>query len=373
MLSLIQFLLHSSLALTPTFEGPDLKRDKIRISLTPVFKTESQITDIVDFGAADKNRVLVLTKPGKLISINMSNKSEVLVRAFSVQTRSELGLLGAALDPDFKSNRRIYFNYNPSDGAMRTRISRLEFNSDYSKLENEEVLLEIEQPYANHNGGQIRFGPDRMLYIGMGDGGSAGDPLKAGQDPKNLLGKILRIDVTKPSPTQKYSIPKDNPKLAGWRPEIYAIGLRNPWKFSFEKIHGLVVADVGQNREEEISIARSGGNLGWNTMEGDLCFDPKRGCAQSGLDMPVLVYGRDDGGSITGGYVYEGSAVPDLQGLYVFGDFVSGKIWAADLKMRSVKALGKYDLSPATFYRSRDGEVWVSDFGSGNVYQLSKP
>ena len=196
------------------------------------------------------------------------------------------------------------------------------------------VLLEFDQPFSNHNGGQISFGPDVYLYIAVGDGGSGGDPKGNGQNRKTLLGSILRIDVNKQSGSKNYSIPEDNPfanTSLGFREEIYAYGLRNPWRFSFDSANGqLWVGDVGQNKYEEVDIIKKGGNYGWNTMEGFHCFKPAN-CDQEGLELPIWEYDRSKGDiSITGGFVYHGPSLSQLEGLYIYADYVSGRIWALD-------------------------------------------
>ena len=193
------------------------------------------------------------------------------------------------------------------------------------------MLLEVEQPYPNHNGGQLAFGPDGYLYIGLGDGGSGGDPQGNGQDLTTLLGSILRIDVSNASPAEPYRVPEDNPF---WddetaRAEIWAYGLRNPWRFSFDEATGdLWTGDVGQNRFEEIDLVVRGGNYGWNVLEGTHCFSPKTGCDPTGKALPVLEYPINGGCSVIGGYVYRAAAIPSLAGAYVYGDFCSGKVSA---------------------------------------------
>ena len=181
----------------------------------------------------------------------------------------------------------------------------------------EVVVLEVEQPYGNHNGGQIEFGPDGFLYVALGDGGSSGDPMGSGQDTGTLLGAILRLDVSGASADAGYAIPPDNPFLGipGARGEIWAYGLRNPWRFSFDQATGrLWAADVGQNAYEEINVVKRGGNYGWTIMEGLHCFSPRQGCDTSGLELPVAEYGRSEGCSVTGGHVYDGGDIPGLQG-----------------------------------------------------------
>ena len=241
----------------------------------------------------------------------------------------------------------------------------------------EQIILRVEQPAANHNGGQIQFGPDGYLYIGTGDGGQAGDPWGNAQNPGALLGKMLRIDVMG---ADAYEIPSDNPLLdqPGAHPEIWATGTRNPWRFSFDRATGdLYIADVGQNLYEEVNFqpaaSRGGENYGWDVMEGNHCFEPATGCDVEGLVLPVAEYDPGLGCSITGGYVYRGSRYPDMAGVYFYGDFCSGNIWG----LRQDEAgdwetalLLETDLSISTFGEDAEGELYVASYNDGIVYQL---
>ena len=225
------------------------------------------------------------------------------------------------------------------------------------------------QPYSNHNGGQIRFGPDRFLYIGLGDGGSRGDPSRNGQNLSTLLGSILRIDVSTLNSDGRYSIPADNPFVndPNARGEIWAYGLRNPWRFSFDIVTGhLWVGDVGQNAYEEIDLIRRGGNYGWNVMEGLHCYARADGtCDQSDLVVPVAEYGRGDGCSVTGGYVYRGSRLPQLSGAYVYGDFCSGKIWALrhdGSQVTEAMQIADTSLRISAFAQAPSGEIFILSF-----------
>jgi glucose/arabinose dehydrogenase len=241
----------------------------------------------------------------------------------------------------------------------------------------ERILLELAQPYGNHNGGQLAFGHDGYLYLALGDGGSGGDPLNAGQDLGTILGTLIRIDVDGAEP---YAVPGDNPFVGvdGAADEIWAYGLRNPWRFSFDTATGdLWIADVGQNAVEEVNLQRAGEgggqNYGWRIMEGDRCFDPPQGCDPSGLTMPVITYTHESGWgrSITGGYVYRGAAVPELQGWYVFGDYVSGRIFAADAAdPASVRELAPAGFRISSFGLDEAGELYVTDHGGGRVLRF---
>lgn len=294
---------------------------------------------------------------------------------------SEEGLLGLAFHPDYASNGFFYVNYTASN-PRRTVVSRFEVeaaNPDQADPASEQVILEVAQPFGNHNGGQVRFGPDGYLYIALGDGGDGGDPQGNGQNRSTLLGSILRIDVNTPSGDMNYSIPPDNPFVGamcgtvGCREEIYAYGLRNPWRFSFDRATGdLWTADVGQNAFEEIDIITAGGNYGWDVMEAAHCFEPPSGCDTDGLILPIWEYGRSQGRSITGGFVYRGTAVPELIGQYVYADFVSGRVWTLayeDGTVVSNTELQDTDLNIATFGEDEAGELYFSAF-DGHLYRF---
>ena len=280
--------------------------------------------------AADP-RLFVVEKGGR---IRIVRDGALLPQPFldisaRVSRGDEQGLLGLAFDPAFAGNGRFYVNYTDVDGRTRVAAFRVSSDADLADPASEEVLLTVEQPFSNHNGGGLAFGPDGFLYIGTGDGGSGGDPLGNGQDRSDLLGSLLRIDVSGPS---GYAIPPDNPFIgeAGARGELWDSGLRNPWRFSFDRATGdLYIADVGQGDREEIDVAtrESGGgrglNYGWNRMEGSICYGGGS-CDRTGLTLPVTEYGHDQGCSVTGGYVYRGSAVPALAGLYFYADYCQG-------------------------------------------------
>ncbi len=280
----------------------------------------------------------------------------------------ERGLLSVAFHPDYRNNGRYFVNYTRAgDGATVVAEYRVsEANADVSDT-NGRVVLTIAQPFANHNGGQLQFGPDGYLYIGMGDGGSANDPQGAGQNLETLLGKMLRIDVNGQLP---YSIPTDNPffgSISG-RDEIYALGLRNPWRFSFDRKTGeLYAADVGQGRREEVDLIVKGGNYGWNRMEGSLCFNPLTNCDRTGLILPIAEYGRDIGCSITGGYVYRGSQIPELDGIYLYSDYCSGVMLG--YKSGSVTQYMRTGYNVASFGEDEEGELYVLDL-TGTVYRI---
>ncbi len=373
----------STSGLIPTFSDLDANRSRIAVSLEVWAKGFSEVTDIV-FPPDDADHVYVLEKSGNLFHVSrLHPEKRAMVLHLDVSTASELGLLGLAFHPRFSQNRKIYLNYNPAQGSRRTVVSEWLLPADTHRPVAERVLLQVNQPYPNHNGGELLFGPDGMLYVGLGDGGLAGDPKNNGQKLGALLGKILRIDVDKTSGSKAYGIPRDNPFVLDKKaaPEVWALGLRNPWRYTFDPRGRLIVADVGQNRWEEVSIVEAGKNYGWKIKEASHCHTTEKACASKDLIDPWLEYGREDGGSITGGFVYQGKRIPALQGKYVFGDFVSGRIWAADLpgtfaqdKATQVfSALGKWPVAISTFGRDPEGELYVADFSSGTIYKITAP
>ncbi len=314
-------------------------------------------------------RLFVVEQPGR---IRIVTQGRLLAPSFlditnRVRHAGEQGLLGLAFHPEYRRNGRFFVNYvRRSDGVTVIAEFRVSSNPDVAQTDEKQLLI-VAQPYPNHKGGMVEFGPDGFLYIGLGDGGSAGDPGNRGQNRNELLGKLLRIDADRGTP---YAIPNDNPFAAGGgRPEIFAYGLRNPWRFSFDRQTGeLWVADVGQNEWEEIDIVKRGGNYGWRVMEGTHCFLPRDGCARDGLIPPVAEYGHDRGRcSITGGYVYRGSRLPALRGAYVFGDFCSGEIFA--LAEGRQQLLLKTNLEIASFGQDPDGELYVVGHG-GTVHRI---
>ncbi|HMQ30387.1 MAG TPA: PQQ-dependent sugar dehydrogenase [Chloroflexaceae bacterium] len=291
---------------------------------------------------------------------------------------NEQGLLSVAFHPDYAANGRFYVNYTDRDGTtVVARYSVSADNPDRADAASAQVLLTIEQPAPNHNGGLLKFGPDGYLYIGTGDGGAAGDPWGNAQSLDTLLGKLLRIDVDGGEP---YAVPEDNPfgGFAGERPEIWAYGLRNPWRFSFDRATGdLYIGDVGQNEYEEVnfvSAASMGGeNYGWDIMEGRECYDA-RSCEQAGLTMPVATYSHSagDGCSITGGYVYRGAAFPQLEGVYLYADYCSGNLWGlrAPFVEGGGALLATLDLRVTSFGEDEVGELYLADREGGGIYRL---
>lgn len=331
----------------------------------------------------ESGHLFVVEKPGIIKvfenSSSVSNSSIFLdIRDRVDDSSNEEGLLGLAFHPNYESNGYFYVNYTASNPdktiIARYRVSSQDPNS--ADKESELQILTFEQPFNNHNGGQLVFGPDGYLYIAVGDGGSAGDPNENGQNRSTLLGSILRIDVDNPQDDNNYGIPPENPYAGnsqGYREEIYAYGLRNPWRFSFDAANGeLWAADVGQNSYEEINIIQGGGNYGWNIMEGTHCFEPSSGCDQSGLELPIWEYDHDLGNSITGGFVYWGPTLESLTGLYIYGDFGSGRIWALDKSdpdnPQNTELLNT-DINISSFGVDANNELYICGFG-GTIYQL---
>jgi glucose/arabinose dehydrogenase len=283
---------------------------------------------------------------------------------------SEQGLLGLAFHPDFEDNGRFFVDYTDTEGD--TVVAEYRARGGRADPGSAKVLLRIDQPYPNHNGGALEFGPDGYLYIAMGDGGSAGDPEDRAENRDELLGKLLRIDVGGPSP---YEIPADNPFAGGGgRPEVWAYGLRNPWRFSFDlPTRTLWIADVGQSAREEVNrvaFRREGLDYGWNEMEGTACFEPPTGCDEQGRVTPITEYSHEDGCSITGGYVYRGSRFPVLRGGYFFSDFCSGKVWAIDAegpaRQRPIELLDT-EHAVSSFGVDARGELYLTDLAGGEV------
>jgi glucose/arabinose dehydrogenase len=278
--------------------------------------------------AADFTRLFVVEKTGRIriVKDGLLLPDPFLDLSSHVSTGGEQGLLGLAFDPDYPATGRFLVHYTGLDG--NTALSRFQVSADPDRADpaSEQVIFTAIQPFSNHNGGQVVFGPDGFLYLGLGDGGASGDPNGNGQNLSEPLASILRLDVRSGDP---YTVPPDNPFVGNPNalPEVWSYGLRNPWRFSFDRANGdLYIADVGQNQREEVDVSTAaegggrGANYGWSIMEGSQCFGGA-GCDQTGLTLPVLEYSHQDGCSITGGYVYRGSAVPAIQGHYFYSDF----------------------------------------------------
>lgn len=296
-----------------------------------------------------------------------------------VESGGEKGLLSIAFHPRYRDNGVFFVNYTARDQrGLHTRVSRFQRKSAaQADAASETIVLRIDQPYSNHNGGQLAFGPDGFLYVGMGDGGAANDPHDHAQNPGSLLGKLLRIDIDRADPGRAYAVPADNPfvKRPGYRPEIWALGLRNPWRFGFDAGSGaLYLADVGQDRVEEINIIRRGGNYGWRVMEGEICtpgVNPV--CNPAGFDKPMFTYRHPEGFSVTGGLVYRGRAIPGLCGAYLYADYVTRRLWALRVQNGQVSAqaeLLRTEGPIASFGQDAEHELYLADHGNGRVYRL---
>lgn len=295
---------------------------------------------------------------------------------------TEMGLLGVTFHPAFQQNRKFYVNYVRSNaGQFQSVISEFQASATNPNLADpvsERILLVVNQVsnFPNHKAGQLAFGPDGFLYFGLGDGGSGGDPFGHGQDTNILLGKMMRIDVNSTSPGLPYAIPADNPFVnGGGLPEIFAIGFRNPWRFSFDLPTGrLFVADVGQDKFEEIDIVQKGGNYGWNIMEGMHCFNPPTGCNMTGLQLPIVEIPHPEGQAVIGGFVYHGTALAGLQGQYIFGD-LNGKIWSLQEGPPGTftrTLLNDTALTISSFGQDQSGELYVVDIGNGRVLKVAQ-
>jgi len=300
------------------------------------------------------------------------------VRGRVGSSAGERGLLGLAFPPDFATKGHAYIYF--TDGSGTSRFYRVRVSADEPDTfdpSTMQLILSVKQPFANHNGGQLAFGPDGYLYIGLGDGGSGGDPGNRARSLSTLLGKILRIDTESAPDAPGYRVPADNPFVdrAGARPEIWHYGLRNPWRFSFDAATGdLWIGDVGQFKWEEIDrvAGGDGGGLdfGWSLYEGNALY--KARAKRTGVVWPVFAYGRQQGGSVTGGYVYRGTAHPGMQGLYIFGDYLSGNIWTLrpDGNTWTPRRVRSTSYAISTFGVDATGELWVADHLAGKIHRL---
>lgn len=336
------------------------------------------------------NRLFVVQQRGRIYvfenTTNVTARKEFLNLSDKVsQSGSETGLLGLAFHPNYATNGYFYVNYTATvAGQLQTFISRFQVSStnpDSAIKASELVLINVNQPYSNHNGGKLLFGPDDYLYIALGDGGFGGDPQNNAQNRSVLLGKILRINVDSPSGGLNYSIPPTNPfagNTQGFREEIYAYGMRNPWKMSFDPVSGRFwAADVGQNVWEEIDIIQNGGNYGWRIMEANACYNPSSGCDETGLLKPVWAYSHSNGdASITGGFVYRGSSIPLLVGKYIYADYVSGRIWALTYDGITTAINQMLIDTPyliSSFGEDNDRNLYVLSYQEGRLYKLVGP
>jgi len=334
-----------------------------------------RMVDLV-FSYDDTDQAFLVLQPGRIEVFEYTGANSQPQEFLDIQSKvsnkgNEEGLLGMALSPNFSSNGHFYLYYSAA-GPRRSIVSRFSIKSDdlnSADPNSEQVILEVAQPYSNHNGGQIRFGPEGLLYISLGDGGGRGDPEGNGQNFTTLLGSILRIDVATLDSLGTYSVPSDNPftNFSNAKGEIWAYGLRNPWRFSFDSLTGdLWVGDVGQNGFEEINLVTKGNNYGWNVMEGFHCYaDTEGACDQSGLESPVAEYDQGEGCSVTGGYVYRDSRLPELAGAYVYGDYCTGNIWALRHNGTQITEhiqIVNSSLNISSFAQSPSGEIFILSF-----------
>lgn len=323
----------------------------------------------------DGSHAAVVTKDGMIYRVNVDGDSEEpsvfldLRGQLKKDLANEEGLLGLAFAPDYESSARLYVNYTAGE-PRRTIVSRFIANGDVVDRSSERVLLAIEDPFGNHNGGALVFGPDGMLYISLGDGGSQGDPLGNGQSTTDLFASILRIDVS----GEAYTVPPDNPFVAGGGAgEVWAYGLRNPWRISFDRATGdLWAADVGGGRWEEIDLIVRGGNYGWSITEGPDCYNADE-CDRDELQAPRAWYGHDEGCSVTGGYVYRGAAMPELDGWYIYGDYCSGRVWGFDADTVTSEPVVLLDTEKAisSFAEDIAGELYLVTFDEA-IYRLER-
>jgi glucose/arabinose dehydrogenase len=346
------------------------------------------LTAPINITATPDGWLLVNERGGRVVAIDPTTGGRAITVDISdrVLGQGEQGLLGLALHPDWPDAARAFIHYTDRSGdTVLAEYSATETDGPpVLDPASERVMLRVDQPFANHNGGQLAFGPDGSLYMALGDGGSGGDPQGNGQDPRTLLGSILRLDVEIPNDTAPpdsigYGIPADNPFFDGadGAPEVFVHGLRNPWRFSFDAANGkLWIADVGQNAWEEIDRldpgTDGGANLGWNVMEASHCFGGPL-CASDGLVLPVAEYGRDLGCSVSGGYVYRGDAIAGLDGWYLFSDYCSGLLFGVPSDAEDViapRVLLDTGHQVSTFGQDPDGELYLADISSGAIYGI---
>lgn len=331
----------------------------------------------------DSHYLAVSEQAGRIMRFSNASDTEVssvyLDITDKVSGSGEKGLLGFIFHPDFKNNRYLYVDYTTDiDGNLFTRISRFSASQTAVDPTSELIILQVKQPYSNHNAGQIIFGNDGYLYITLGDGGSIGDPEGNAQNLSTLLGSILRIDVDKSENGKNYAIPIDNPfynNSEGYREEIYAYGFRNPWRISIDRVNNTIwIGDVGQNEYEEIDILQSGGNYGWNIKEGFECYAVEN-CHESNysdLIDPIHSYNHEVGISITGGFVYRGQEFEEFYGKYIYGDYGSGRIWVLEYSNGTVKneLLGRFSQLIASFAMDDNDKLYILSKSDDVIYKL---
>ena len=366
--------------------GPTPAADLAHLALTlqPEWRGFSSPLYLTNAGDGS-GRVFVVEQGGtvRVIRDGRAAQAPYLDVSGLVSYGGERGLLGMAFAPDFKSSGHVYIDYTDTSGnTVVARYTAPDPASDSPTWGKPQRLLHITQPYANHNGGCLQFGPDGMLYVGMGDGGSAGDPGNRAQNPRVLLGKMLRIDVESAAAKGGYAIPPGQPAKAGWAPEVWMIGLRNPWRYSFDASGGaLWIGDVGQDAWEEIDVAPAGSsdqNWGWNLWEGDHPYPPGATPSHAGFTFPIFDYPHPEGETVTGGYVYRGSRQPALAGTYLFADYLKGWIGGirttapdgSPLAAAQEAKLLQTSTRPSSFGVDEARELYLVDYG-GTVYHIA--
>jgi glucose/arabinose dehydrogenase len=353
----------------------------LAFSNLPEFRYPVELTSPID----GTDRIFVVAQRGVIHvfanKVGVSTPTVFLDITKKVKFGGEAGFLGLAFHPDYKTNGYFYVNYMRNDPSLETVIARYKVsasNPNVADPNSEEILLTYTQPYDNHNGGKLAFGNDKLLYIAAGDGGSWGDPHANGQNKAAFLGKILRIDVNKQVDGKKYTIPADNPfkgNNEGFREEIYAYGMRNPWRFSFDRTTGwLWAGDVGQNAVEEIDIIEKGANYGWNIAEGNQGYKSNK-FDRAIFAFPIWTYNHGvEGSSVTGGYVCRDKNLPALNGKYIYGDYTSGKIWA--LASNGKKAIQNELIANVTpgslssFGEDSKSNLYILNYSDGKIYKL---
>jgi glucose/arabinose dehydrogenase len=379
----------SAPAIATTSPSPAIPAEAPTVALTLV--ADGMLDPVGVTSGADR-RLYVNERAGRVVAIEPDGSLTVFGDLSDrIAAGGERGLLGLAFHPDYQHNRRLFVDYTRSGAGGDegdTVVAELRGSADGATLDptTERVLLTVDQPAANHNGGQLAFGPDGYLYIGLGDGGGGGDPFGNGQNPDALLGSILRIDVdAAPAEGKAYAIPPDNP-FAGGRgaPEIWAKGVRNPWRFSFDRTTSQIwIGEVGQGAYEEIdrAPAETGGlNYGWPILEGNHCYESATCVPPAGYQPPITEYSHADGCSVTGGYVYRGTEQPGLGGFYLFGDYCSGNLWAirADAAapaggIVTPQLLLATGLAISSFGEDAAGELFLADLNGGSIYRITAP
>jgi glucose/arabinose dehydrogenase len=358
---------------SPSGDPPPLAYESVASGFSrPTFVTNA---------ADGSNRLFVLEKVGRIRIIKDGTTLSAPFLDLSslvLSSGNEQGLLGLAFHPEFESNGRFFVAYTARDAANTVAEYRVSSsNADSADPASRKQLFAVPDQFANHNGGMLAFGKDGYLYISMGDGGSGGDPNGNGQNLNAMLGKLLRIDVNSGDP---YGIPPSNPFVSNdqARKEVWAYGLRNPWRFSFDRVTGdMWIADVGQNKYEEIDFqpadSRGGENYGWNVMEGAHCYKPAEGCKQEGLVQPVFEFDHGEGCSVTGGYVYRGKSIAGLAGRYIFTDYCTPKLWVTTKRGEEFETsdMGNLPKGISSFGEDEAGELYFVTDSQGALYRFT--